>query len=146
MLEKICPCIIVPLIEYGTNIRHAVATDFSLTLVLYNRICVSKPLNMSNSCRCVVTVQYCYIYCRRKQQCFIAFISNATCFGRSYGPSSGTEYTSKTQVFMQANLSKPTGYVMHQQCNIQQLYALPTLYLCVLYLSENKQRLVPLTA
>jgi hypothetical protein len=30
--------------------------------------------------------------------------------------------------------------------NIQQLCALPTLYLCVLYLSENKQRLVPLTA
>jgi len=39
----------------------------------------------------------------------------------------------------------PTGHVMHQQFNIQQLYALPTLYLCVLYLSENKQRLVPLT-
>ena len=30
--------------------------------------------------------------------------------------------------------------------NIQQLYALPTLYLCVLYLSEDKQRLVALTA
>jgi hypothetical protein len=44
------------------------------------------------------------------------------------------------------NLLKPTGQVMHQQFNIQQLYALPTLYLCVLYLSENKQRLVPLTA
>ena len=44
------------------------------------------------------------------------------------------------------NLLKPTGYVMHQQFNIQQQYALPTLYLCVLYLSENKQRLVPLTA
>ena len=44
------------------------------------------------------------------------------------------------------NLKKPTGHVMHQQFNIQQLYALPTLYLCVLYLSENKQRLVPLTA
>jgi hypothetical protein len=43
------------------------------------------------------------------------------------------------------NLLKPTGYVMHQQFNIQQLYALPTLYLRVLYLSENKQRLVPLT-
>jgi hypothetical protein len=28
---------------------------------------------------------------------------------------------------------KPTGYVMHHQFNIQQLYALPTLYLCVLY-------------
>ena len=44
------------------------------------------------------------------------------------------------------NLIKPTGHVMHHQFNIQQLYALPTLYLCVLYLSENKQRLVPLTA
>jgi len=30
--------------------------------------------------------------------------------------------------------------------NIQQLYVLPTLYFCVLYLSENKQWLVPLTA
>jgi len=44
------------------------------------------------------------------------------------------------------SLLKPTGYVMHHQFNIQQLYALPTLYLCVLYLSENKQRIVPLTA
>ena len=30
--------------------------------------------------------------------------------------------------------------------SIQQLYALPTMYLCVSYLSEDKQRLVPLTA
>ena len=44
------------------------------------------------------------------------------------------------------NHLKPTGYMMHQQFNIQQLYALPTLYLCVLYLSQNNQRLVPLTA
>ena len=36
------------------------------------------------------------------------------------------------------NLLKPTGHVMHQQFNIQQLYVLLTLYLCVLYLSENK--------
>ena len=42
------------------------------------------------------------------------------------------------------NLKKPTGHVMHQQFNIQQLYALPTLYLWVFYLSENKQQLVPL--
>ena len=44
------------------------------------------------------------------------------------------------------NLLKPTGHVMNQQFNIQQFYVLPTLYLCVLYLSENKQRLVSLTA
>ena len=48
--------------------------------------------------------------------------------------------------FQGLTIKKPTGHVMHQQFNIQQLYALPTLYLCVLYLSENKQRLVPLTA
>ena len=35
--------------------------------------------------------------------------------------------------------------IRRQKDKIQQLYALPTLYLCVLYLSENKQRLVPLT-
>ena len=44
------------------------------------------------------------------------------------------------------NLLGPTGYVMHHGFNIQQLYALPAPYLCVLYLSQNKQRLVPLTA
>ena len=44
------------------------------------------------------------------------------------------------------NPLKPAGYVMHQQFNIQQQYILPTLYLCVLYLSENKQLLVPLTS
>jgi len=41
----------------------------------------------------------------------------------------------------QAQIVKPTEYVMHHQFNIQQLYALPTLYLCVLCLSENKQGL-----
>jgi len=47
---------------------------------------------------------------------------------------------------MEINLLKSTYYVMNQQFNIQKLYALPTLYLCVLYSPENKQRLVPLTA
>ena len=35
------------------------------------------------------------------------------------------------------NLLKPTGYVMHQQFNIQQLYALPTLYLCFVFIWEQ---------
>ena len=52
----------------------------------------------------------------------------------------------KRRMWSLFNLLKPTGHVMHQQFNIQQLYVLPTLCLCVLYLSENKQRLVPLTA
>ena len=49
-------------------------------------------------------------------------------------------------LFLYMNILKPTGYVIHQQLNIQKLYVLPTLYLCVLYLFENEQRLVPLTA
>ena len=55
-------------------------------------------------------------------------------------------HTSAVIIIKSINRLQPTGYVMHQQFNIQQLYVLPTLYLCVLYLSENKQRLVPLTA
>jgi len=36
---------------------------------------------------------------------------------------------------------------MYHQFNIQQFYVLPTqLYLCVMYGSENKQRLLPYTA
>ena len=50
------------------------------------------------------------------------------------------------QKFTSINLLKPTVYVMHQQINIQQLYARTTLYLYVLYLSEKKQQLVPVTA
>jgi len=46
--------------------------------------------------------------------------------------------------FRTFNLLKPIGHVIHHQFNIQQLYALPTLYLCFLYLSENKHRLVQL--
>jgi len=54
--------------------------------------------------------------------------------------------TQENRIRPQFNLLKLTGHVMHHQFNIQQLYVLPTLSLCVLYLSENKQRLVPLTA
>ena len=32
------------------------------------------------------------------------------------------------RVKSQINLLKPTGHVVHQQFNIQQLYVLPTLY------------------
>jgi hypothetical protein len=53
--------------------------------------------------------------------------------------------TTRKPNYLRINLLKPTGYVMHQQFNVQQLYALSTLYLRVLYLSENRQRLLPLT-
>ena len=50
-------------------------------------------------------------------------------------PEHKTAYTANDEVCI--NLLKPTGYVMHQQFNIQQLYALPTLYLFCIYLITN---------
>ena len=61
-------------------------------------------------------------------------------------PTTVKEYATNTTPHLTINLLKAIGHVMHQQFDIQQMYVLPTLYLCVLYLSENKQRLVPLTA
>jgi hypothetical protein len=43
---------------------------------------------------------------------------------------------------LQFNLLRSTGYVMH---HIQQFYILLTMYFCVLYLSQNKSRLLPRT-
>ena len=54
----------------------------------------------------------------------------------------GVHRTAEPACRFDIDLPKPTGYVMHHQFNIQQLYAPSTLYLCVLYLSEKKQRLV----
>jgi len=58
----------------------------------------------------------------------------------------GDKYINNRQCALKFSLLQTTGHVMHYQFNIQQLYALYTLCLCVLYLSENKQLLVPLTA
>ena len=47
--------------------------------------------------------------------------------------SKNVNITEKNESF---NLLKPTDHVMHHQFNIQQLYVLPTLYLCI-YLRTN---------
>jgi len=56
--------------------------------------------------------------------------------------------TAKIDCFcnMNLNLCNSTGRYMYQNFKIQQMYALPTLHIFVSYLSENKQRLIPLTA
>ena len=66
--------------------------------------------------------------------------------GKSWNYITKETFLKFVRLLCTVNLLKPTGYVMHRQFNIQQRYALPTLYLCILYLSENKQWLVPLTA
>jgi hypothetical protein len=47
---------------------------------------------------------------------------------------------------MYINPSKPSGHYIYHQFDTQQFYVVPTMYLCVLSGSQNKQRLVPYTA
>jgi hypothetical protein len=55
------------------------------------------------------------------------------CEAESFYPSQNTPFIVMNTCFKKVfNLLKPTGQVMLHQFNIQQLYALPTLYLCVL--------------
>ena len=78
--------------------------------------------------------------------CIFLFISEQTATCINYSINWLVFIAEMKSVYSAVRTLKPTGHVMHQQFNIQQQYALPTLCLCVLYLSENKQRLVPLTA
>jgi hypothetical protein len=41
------------------------------------------------------------------------------------------------------NLLKPGGNFTYDQVNIKKFYVAPTLRLCVLYGSQNKQKLLP---
>jgi hypothetical protein len=87
-----------------------------------------------------------FIYHRQLQRQQLTASSNKTCHChyQRRGVRLKIVFNESEVLSVYINLLKPTGYVMHQQ--VQQLYALPTLYLCVLFLSENKQRLVPLRA
>jgi hypothetical protein len=76
---------------------------------------------------------------------FIYLLFPLISFLQPFGPSFCHGLPFRGLAITLINLLKPTFHVMHQQFNIQQLYALPTQYLCVLYLSENKQLLVALT-
>ena len=93
-------------------------------------------------------VLFCDVQCVHLACCCgvrMFFLKYAFCMVRIGGCGGGGGFVLHA-ICVFVNLLNPTGYVTHQQFNIQQLYVLRTLYLCVLYLSENKQRLVPLTA
>ena len=81
-----------------------------------------------------------------KMTTVVGIASGAICVAAGKCLYVNREESCMTNQYILFNILNPTGHVMHQQFNIQQLYVLPTLYLCVLYLSENKQRLVTLTA
>ena len=115
--------------------RASYTYTFTWLQLLFSRFCTAYGLKLFDL----------MVVWHPKTVPFIRHTFLATCF--CYLRSSSYLYQKwRVLIHSSVNLLKPTGYVTHQQFNIQQLYALPTLYLCVLYLSENKQRLVPLTA
>jgi len=67
---------------------------------------------------------------------------NCVCVQITFTPKNANSCTRiELKCFPQVNLLNTTGHVMHQQFNIQQLYVLPTLYLCVLCLSDGITKL-----
>ena len=114
------------------------------TVVMINKFnnIVDEEEEIFIDSNCTVTLMLCRSQCNLEH--IVSFIFALSPQGRWWNSDCCRGH--KTLVFPELNHLKPTGHVMHHQFSIQQLYALPTLYLCVLYLSENKKRLVPLTA
>ena len=119
-----------------TDTDSAVKADHKWRSVILADCCVRIVTYVETS-DCLCTKLKCSV-----MRCYISSVVRTVC-----SETSAVQYIcSRTRYTKFFNLLNPTGQVMHQQFNIQQLYVLSTLYLCVLYLSENKQRLVPLTA
>ena len=102
----------------------------------------------STTVRSAHTVFMCFVFIWEQTATCATYIMNWLVFITEMKSVYSAVRTGSSNKAVSASSLKPTGHVMNHQFNIQQLYALPTLYLhvCVLYLSENKQRLVPLTA
>jgi hypothetical protein len=67
-------------------------------------------------------------------------MENCTCFNVHLYIKHFFYYVFRTETYLWLlNLLKPTGHVMHQQFNIQQLYVLPThsIYVFCIYLRTN---------
>jgi len=129
--------------------RH---TDILFMKLYFYSFCVYVLLIVHRRYTTIHSVM-CAVYCLLiVQLCFlphllrIHYAAIKSIFGSNYSISSPRIFFSGGRNVINVNLLQPTCYEMHHHFNIQQLYALPTLHLCVLYLSENKQRLVPLTA
>ena len=139
------------MVAFDSNLEQNIVIDTNLALVLHT----TSARNIAENI--IMQSKYSLIISRNKTfvmhvRCKYPFklCTKCTLHGDNLmfrGTAKFTTDTTKVDTINRhINLLKPTGHVMHQQFNIQQLYVLATLYLCVLYLSQNKQRLVPLTA
>jgi len=69
-----------------------------------------------------------------------------TTFSNTHGLKNHRQSMTLLKQLSKYDLFLKPGNILTIDLILQQLYVLPTLYLCVLCLSESKQRLVPLTA
>ena len=119
---------------------------------LYNNCKLNKSNRFSNMIPVTISKYFTFLHTDNSSTVSDTVHYTARCFNQNFTfgiliyVQTNSIISDKSTEGRRFNLLKPTGYLMHQQFNIQQLYVLPTRYLCVLYLSENKQRLVPLTA
>jgi hypothetical protein len=76
-------------------------------------------------------------HCERRKHGSIGLYIRSDICHRNLFPERGRKF--KDFLVHSINLLKPTGYVMHHQFNIQQLYTLPTVYLFIfcIYLRTN---------
>ena len=58
-------------------------------------------------------------------------------FGYEFRTEHISDFCARNVEFLNDNLLKPTGHVTHQQFNIQQLYVVPTLCLCFVFIWEQ---------
>jgi len=65
---------------------------------------------------------------------------------REWRKKNGRAIQKNLLLMAEINLLKPKTYCMNRQFDIQNFCVLPPVHLCVLYGSENKQRLYPYTA
>jgi len=86
---------------------------------------------------CSTTPVFTYKYCNKPRQSGL----EVTTLRIQYQNSSAKYICAVT-----INLSKPTGYSTYHQVWLQEFYMVITLSLCVVYGSQNKQRLFPYTA
>ena len=98
------------------QLQHKLIGFYSIDLTLYSQVVTicTTSLTFNNSTLCPHCI---YMFC-------------------IYLRTNSVSYHLQHKLIGLNKPLQPSGHYPHHQVNIQELYALPTLYLCVLYLSD----------
>jgi len=96
-----------------------------------------QQFNISTTVRSAHTVFMCFVFIWEQTAVCATYSTNWLVFITEMKSVYSAVRTVSLNKAVCASSLKPTGYVMHIQFNIQQLYALPTLYLCFVFIWEQ---------